>query len=96
VKGIFSINRRFGAKWAFIEKQDAAHEFEKSKEFTLHYFANVILLRISTGKLNSSHTLNKINSSGYIEVHSDKKVIKEGDKIQNPGITSWLPNKLIT
>ncbi len=94
VKGIFSINRRFDAKWIFIEEAGVAHECEDSERFTLSYFDEIIPLRIMKSKPDSFYKLKKLDSEGYIGVASTKQILPDSEKI-NSEITSWFPNKVI-
>lgn len=94
VKGIFSINRRFGAKWIFIEEPGVAHEFGGSKEFALYFFDQVIPLRINDVVPDSSYKLKRLDSRGFIGDASEKQILPDTVKIQSV-ITSWFPNKEI-
>lgn len=94
VKGIFSINRRFGAKWIFIEEAGIAHECENSERFIQSYFDKIIPLRINKGKPDSGYKLKRLNSEGYIGIASTKQVLPDSEKV-NSEITSWFPNKVI-
>jgi dienelactone hydrolase len=94
VKGIFSINRRFGAKWMFIKEIGVSHEFGKSKEFVKFFFDNIIPLRVSADKINSSYTLKKMTSTGYIGVSSTQQILPDIDYKQSE-ITSWFSNQQI-
>lgn len=94
VKGIFSINRRFGAKWILIEEIGVSHEFEKSKEFVRFYFDHIIPLRVSNDKINSSYTLRKLTSKGYIGISPTGQILPDLDHHQSE-ITSWFPNQKI-
>jgi len=94
VKGIFSINRRFGAKWIFIEEPDVAHEFGGSKEFALYYFDQIIPFRINNVVPDSSYKLKKLNSGGYIGDAAKKQILPNTENV-NSVVTSWFPTKEI-
>ena len=91
VKGLFSINRRFGAKWIFVEETNVAHEFEKSKEFSQFYFDIIIPLRVSEDKVNSSYVLKRITTKGYIGISSTHQVLPDNG-LKYSEFTSWFPN----
>jgi dienelactone hydrolase len=93
IKGIFSINRRFGAKWIFAEEPGTAHEFEKSGEFARFFFDNVIPLRLPADALNEHYTLQKILTKGYIGIIPSGQILP--DNINQVDITSWFPNRQI-
>lgn len=88
VKGIFSINRRFGAKWMFAEELGIGHQFTDSEDFVQKLFAQIIPLRLGdNGKLNQMNQLGYIGENETKEIH---KVVK-GQRFK--GITSWFANK---
>lgn len=94
IKGIFSINRRFGAKWIFAEDPGVAHEFEKSTLFARFFFDNIIPLRLSYDAVNGTSGLNKLKSSGYIGISSTLQIFPDSDK-EYSEITSWFPTRRI-
>ena len=94
IKGIFSINRRFGAKWVFAEDPGVVHEFKKSEVFAQCFFDKIIPLRIFSDSTNANCTLKKIASKGYIGVISSRQIIPDSDNQQSE-ITSWFPNRQI-
>ena len=46
LKGIFSLNRRAGALWGFLEEPDATHEVRRSIEVSEAFYDEVIPLRL--------------------------------------------------
>lgn len=92
VKGIFSINRRFGAKWMYAEEPGVGHQFSKSEAFALKYFDQIIPLRLPN---NIGAPLLPLSTEGFIgEVDSQKvSVFQKGTRYK--GVTVWLPNKAI-
>jgi hypothetical protein len=94
IKGIFSINRRFGAKWIFAEEPGIAHEFQKSEIFGRFFFDNIIPLRLSDDPLNRSDSLQKIITKGYVGIITTHQILPESDSKQVE-ITSWFPDKQI-
>lgn len=93
IRGIFSMNRRFGAKWMFIEEIGLGHECENSERFVQDYFDKIIPLRISDEKLDSSYSLKKMPSNGYVGISSTKQIFSDSTK--NFEVTSWFPDKVI-
>jgi dienelactone hydrolase len=94
IKGIFSINRRFGAKWIFAEEQGAAHEFKKSEVFARFFFDNIIPLRLSGDAINAPYSLQKIATEGYVGINATQQILPaSNDKYIE--ITSWFPNRQI-
>ena len=94
VKGIFSINRRFGAKWCFIEEPNAAHEFEKSEEFARFFFDRIIPLRLSTGSKTTDFPIQNISAKGYIGIINTRELFPE-DTNHPAELTSWFPDQIM-
>ena len=54
IDGLFAINRRAGALWAYIKEPGARHEVSHSREFAVVLFEDVLAMRISAdGQLRS-------------------------------------------
>lgn len=92
VRGIFSINRRFGAQWMFAEEPGVGHQFAGSETFALKYFHQIIPLRLPA---KTGDPLVPLYPEGYIgEVATQKvKAFKKGRRYE--GVTAWLPNMAI-
>lgn len=95
IKGIFSINRRFGAKWIFAEESGVAHQFSNSAKFAREFFNEIIPLRLPDKKKNEQGLLKVLTSEGYIgNINSKQITPKQGNK-RITEITSWFPTKNI-
>ena len=94
IKGIFSINRRFSAKWIFAEEPGTAHEFKKSGEFARFFFDNIIPLRLSADTVNKIYKLKNLVTKGYIGIIPSGAILPDIDNVQ-VDITSWFPNQEI-
>lgn len=92
VRGIFSINRRFGAQWIFAEEPGVGHQFAQSEAFALKYFHQIIPLRLPA---KIGNPLVPLYPEGFIgEIASQKvKAFKKGRRYE--GVTVWLPNMAI-
>jgi pimeloyl-ACP methyl ester carboxylesterase len=94
IKGIFSVNRRVGALWAFAEEPGAGHEVGMTKKLAGIFFDEIIPLRthnIYFDKDNSAKLHALPVESGLIGDYKAKVVITFADveKIDYPA--SWLP-----
>lgn len=88
VKGIYSVNRRFGAKWMFAEEPGIGHEFTDSEAFVQDYFAQIIPMRLAdNGKLKPMTQL------GYIGNNDTQEILEVVKNQRVRGVTSWFPNK---
>ncbi|WP_421976089.1 hypothetical protein [Roseivirga seohaensis] len=90
VKGIYSVNRRFGAKWIFAEEPGQGHEFAKSEAFTLKYFDEIIPIR-----LDENGNLKPLSEKAFLGEIGTGKVAATGFNNSFTDITSWLPNAAI-
>jgi hypothetical protein len=94
VKGIFLMNRRVGALWAFAEEPGAGHEIGQTQKLAGIFFDEVIPLRLhkKSSDADSSVELQTIPvNSGYV---GDIKApsyspVAEGRKSDFPA--AWLP-----
>jgi hypothetical protein len=96
VKGLFSMNRRIGALWAFAEEPEAAHEIGQTKKLAGIYFNEIIPLRIqSSSEANSSNSLLAIpDNSGFIgDINAAR--YQSFYKVQESDTpTAWLPSSV--
>lgn len=88
VKGIYSINRRFGAKWMFAEEPGVGHQFTDSEAFVLDLFEQIIPMR-----LTDNGQLKPITQAGYLGLNDSREIIEPAKNQRFKGITSWFPNK---
>ena len=82
VKGIFSINRRFGAKWAYAHDPLNGHNSGESPSLSRSFFREV---------LNERKQLEKGNAVGIVGLNA-QEILSE----TNPGdtvLTSWIINE---
>lgn len=92
VKGVFSINRRFGAKWMFAEEPGVGHQFAKSEAFALKYFHQIIPLRLPA-KVGAP--LAPLYPEGFVGELATQKVTAFKKDTRYKGVTVWLPNMAI-
>jgi dienelactone hydrolase len=95
VKGIFSINRRFGAKWILAEEPRTAHEFKNSAQFARLFFDEVVPLRLAASGQKPSGTLAKLNPVGFIGIIGSKMIQPYNGIPALTELTSWFPDKRI-
>jgi dienelactone hydrolase len=94
ITGIFSINRRFGAKWIFAVDPRVGHEFKNSEVFARFFFDNIIPLRLSCDTVNSANKLQKMTSEGYIGIVATRQILPDSCNKEFE-ITSWFANRQI-
>jgi hypothetical protein len=91
VKGIFSINRRFGAKWMYIEEPGTGHEFKESEKFAISYFDVVIPLRLPDNQI-LSYPLKDSGNQGLVLNLTTGEVITKPEDTNFDILTSWIPD----
>lgn len=88
IAGLFAVNRRGGALWAFAEEPGAAHIVGRSRDMAIIFFDEVLPLRLPESGSNALRPI--VESSGYL---GDLKA-KTFQKITGPTPnypTAWLP-----
>ena len=96
IRGLFAINRRGGALWAFIEEPTATHVIGRSREIAEMYFDDLIPLRLASPSPTApSGLLPLAEASGFIGDPKSFTAQKAGTgENSNPSYaTSWLPTE---
>jgi hypothetical protein len=93
VKGLFSMNRRAGALWAYAEEPAAGHEVGKTMKLASVFFDEVIPLRLSE-MLRTGNQKTKLSSlspvTGYIGDFKMKTLFSYADGVKLNYPASWL------
>jgi len=88
IVGLFAVNRRAGALWAFAEEPSAAHIVGRSRDLALIFFEDVLSLRLPE---RDSTALRPIpESSGFLGDLKTKTFQKQTAAAPNYP-TAWLP-----
>ena len=89
IAGLFAVNRRAGALWAFAEEPSAAHVVGRSRNVALLFFEEVLPLRLdsSPGPLRPI-----LESSGFLGDLKAKTFQKQNGAAPNYP-TAWLPTE---
>jgi dienelactone hydrolase len=91
IKGIFSLNRRFGAQWIFAGEPGVGHEFRKSGVFSRFFFDRVIPMRVPVDGVSGATSLSKL-SSGYTGDPATREIQSDSVKARNE-MSSWFPDR---
>src|ERR1700748_1030175 len=88
IKGIFDMNRRFGAVWAYGNEPGMKHELGKSKQLAAQFFNTIIKMRMPEGTVKPAPV---IADAGYLGNAKTNQYMPAagGEKY----LTSWLPDK---
>ncbi len=98
IAGLFAVNRRAGALWAFAEEPDAAHEVGRSRDLAVIFFEDILPLRLpETGSDGRGAIALKplVASSGYLGDLKARTFQPQG-QMNAPGVpTAWLPTERV-
>ncbi len=95
VKGIFSMNRRAGALWAFAEEPGAGHEPGQTLKLACVFFDEVIPLRLNKLLQNTAtdgYMRTIAADSGCLGDYYEKKVVSSAESRIKNYPCSWLPS----
>lgn len=88
VKGIFSMNRRFGALWTFAQEPGVSHAIGTSAKLSAIFLDEIIPLRLSEG----SNELKPLDDSkGYVGDSKTGSCLPFSERQKTTYPTSWLP-----
>ena len=93
IVGLFAMNRRGGALWAFAEEPGATHgPWERTRELALIFFEEVLALRLAASSSgNQPSVLRSIpDRSGFLGDFKTKTFSRQGDAGPPNYPTAWL------
>ena len=91
VKGVYALNRRIGACWAWAQETGIGHDVGRSKEMALQWFDAILRTRFANGQLQPIN-----QQQGYIGLQPSLNIEPaESWKKTDQFISSWLPNKAL-
>lgn len=89
IAGLFAVNRRGGALWAFAEEPGVAHVVGRSRDVSIVFFDDVLPMRMGSGA--SLRTLDP--KSGFIG-DLKAKTFQPAAEVPAPAVpTAWLPTE---
>jgi hypothetical protein len=94
VKGIFAVNRRFGALWTIADEPGAGHEVGSTMKLAMAFFEEILPLRLATASVESGkaavmHGL--LEESGFIGDPKTMSVVPFTQWVKTGYPTAWLP-----
>jgi poly(3-hydroxybutyrate) depolymerase len=96
--GLFALNRRGGALWAFSVEPCAGHVVGESQAMTMMFFADMLTARLDGASVRADGTprLGTLTeSSGLVGNITDFTYHAAGDRVNTNVSTAWLPNERI-
>jgi pimeloyl-ACP methyl ester carboxylesterase len=96
IEGIFAINRRFGALWAFAEEPCTKHEIGSSKALSIMFFGDIMQMRIPE-RITDVHQPVELlcikEEDGYVGDFKLKEYYPFIDRKEIGYPTAWLPGR---
>jgi hypothetical protein len=95
IAGLFALNRRAGALWAFAEEPNVGHMVGRSQELAEIFFDSVLPLRLGARERNaSSASLMALDErSGILGDLVQKSFGPASDSPSSSPPTAWLPTE---
>jgi hypothetical protein len=90
IKGIFAVNRKFGALWALTEEPGAVHELGRTLEMSEIFFDEIIPLRLSGAK---SLLCTLPEDTGFIGDLKQLSYSSYEELLVKDQLTAWLPTE---
>jgi poly(3-hydroxybutyrate) depolymerase len=86
IAGLFAVNRRGGALWAFVEEPGVAHVVARSRDLAAILFADVLALRVGGSSLKPLDP-----KSGYVVDLKARTFQPAAEAAPQTERTAWLP-----
>lgn len=96
IEGIFAINRRFGALWAFAEEPCIKHDIGQSKMLSILFFNDIIKMRMPAIEKESQTPFKLLHikeEDGYVGDFKLKEYYAYKDWKGSYYPTAWLPGQ---
>jgi dienelactone hydrolase len=94
VKGIFSMNRKAGAFWSFVQEPGAEHEVGNTRNLAVAFFDAIMPLRLQVSVKNKNKPFNIRGITAYSGYNGNNEtfnIIPNIIGFNNDNPTSWLP-----
>jgi hypothetical protein len=97
IAGLFALNRRLGALWAFVEEPNVGHAVGRSQEMATIFFDAILPLRLNvpTGTAVSVPLAALDEQSGFLGDIAQKRLRPASDRSTSSGLTAWLPTQRV-
>jgi hypothetical protein len=97
IEGLFSLNRRMGALWAFAEEPNTGHAVGRSQEMATVFFDDILPLRLPTPVLaGASRPLSALDErSGFLGDIAQRQFRPASASSKSSNLTAWLPTQRV-
>lgn len=95
IEGIFSVNRRAGALWAFVEEPGVGHAVNRSRDLGIMFFDDVIPMRLPAAASSNGRTeLRSIDPAVGFYGALDRWTFEPVAEAEPPRVPmAWLPTE---
>ncbi|CAN3992646.1 hypothetical protein [Methylocystis bryophila] len=94
ISGLFALNRRAGALWAFAEEPNVSHDDKRSRELAAIFFESVLPLRLDAS--SSEGALQPLDEgSGFLGDPVRMTFRPATEEATETELTAWLPSERV-
>jgi len=97
ISGLFALNRRAGALWAFAEEPNAGHVVGRSREMAEIFFDAALALRVGSARSAASYApLTQLEERSGIVGELAKRTLQSASDSPNPTyLTAWFATERV-
>jgi dienelactone hydrolase len=97
ISGLFALNRRAGALWAFAEEPNAGHVVGRSREMAAIFFDAALALRVGSARSAASYApLTQLEERSGIVGELAKRTLQSASDSPNPTyLTAWFATERV-
>lgn len=97
IEGLFWLNCRMGALWAFAEEPNTGHAVGRSQEMATVFFDDVLPLRLDTPTLaGAARPLSALDErSGFLGDFAQRRFRPASASSTSSNLTAWLPTQRV-
>jgi dienelactone hydrolase len=97
ISGLFALNRRAGALWAFAEERNVGHVVGRSQEMAAIFFDAALALRVGSARSAASYApLTQLEERSGIVGELAKRTLQSASDSPNPTyLTAWFATERV-
>jgi hypothetical protein len=96
VSGLFAVNRRMGALWAFAEEPKVGHAVGRSQEMAMIFFDEILPLRLNASMVTAPGPLTVLDErTGFLGDIAQRRLRSSSNSSGSTILTAWLPTQRV-
>jgi pimeloyl-ACP methyl ester carboxylesterase len=95
VSGLFAVNRRMGALWAFAEEPNVGHAVGRSQEMAMIFFDEILPLRLNASMVTPGPLKVLDERTGFLGDITQRRVQSSSNSSASTILTAWLPTQRV-